>query len=107
MPPAVILRGKIPYPVRVTHFYDSVDDLSEAIQSMIRMDTSCAVYSKPNCKQETAYALFREWLPNDYDELTEECFSVSDLTEVMSFGETPNMETPRRQPNRKHGRNIR
>lgn len=103
MPPAVILRGKIPYPVRVTHFYDSVDDLSEAIQSMIRMNVACAVYSKPTDQQETVYALFREWLPDDYDELSEEAFSASALTEVMSFGETPNMETPRRQPNRNHG----
>lgn len=103
MPPAVILRGKIPYPVRVTHFYDSMDDFSDVIQSMIRMNVACAVYSRPNYKQEIGYALFREWLPDDYDELTKECFSVSDLTEVMSFGETPNMDAPQRQPNRNHG----
>lgn len=103
MPPAVILRGKIPYPVRVTHFYDSVDDCSEAIQSMIRMNVACAVYSKPTDQQETVYALFREWLPDDYDELSEEAFSASALTEVMSFGPKPGMEAPQRQPNRNHG----
>lgn len=103
MPSAVILRGKIPYPVRVTHFYDSVDDLSEAIQSMIRMNVACAVYSKPTDQHETVYALFREWLPDDYDELTEEAFSASSLTKVMSFGTEPCMDAPQRQPNRNHG----
>ncbi len=103
MPPAVILRGKIPYPVRVTHFYDSVDYLSEAIQSMIRMNVACAVYSMPTDQHETVYALFREWLPDDYDELTEEAFSASALTEVMSFGPKPGMDAPQRQPNRNHG----
>lgn len=103
MPPAVILRGKIPYPVRVTHFYDSMDDFSDVIQSMIRMNVACAVYSKPTDQHETVYALFREWLPDDYDEITEESFPASALTLVMRFGETPDCEIPQRQPNRNHG----